>query len=110
MQTRRLPGARNQSAAEITGDSPDCRRTFAGRRLVSDHGANQRVFHSWSEAPFAGRAITELFMTNTGHAELNGIFHDVLAEGGTQAFAESSYAAAPFVRAVAHMLDGRPSA
>jgi hypothetical protein len=86
-----------------------CASAFAGIGLMRDRGANQRVFHTWTKSPFAVTPIAEFLMANTRHTELDGVLHHVLAERGAEAVAETGYAAAPLMRAVAHMLDGRPS-
>src|SRR5260370_31576935 len=71
MQPRWLPSARNQSAAEIAGDAPQCRSTFTGGRLMSDHAANERVFHPCAKPLLARAPITHLLTTNTRDAALD---------------------------------------
>jgi hypothetical protein len=107
VQPRWLPGTRNQSTAEIAGDAPKCGSAFAGGRLMSNHGPDQRVFHPWAEPLLAGAPVTQLLMTNTRDAELDGVLNHVFTEGRTQALTETGHAPAPLVGAVANVLNCR---
>src|SRR5258708_29821375 len=73
MQPRWLPSARNQSAAEIAGDAPQCRSAFTSGRLMSDHGANERVFHPRAKHMLDGAPINTLLMTHIRDDEMDRI-------------------------------------
>ena len=74
---------------------------------MSNHGADQRVFHPCAKPLLAKAPITQLLMTSTRNAELDGILNHVLAESGTQTLTETGQPAAPLMRAVANVLDCR---
>lgn len=104
VQPRRLPEARNESAADGAGNSPHCRCSPSRGRLMRDNRAHQSVLQSRSKAFLAGSMITQFLMPHAGHAELNAVLYDMRAHGGTEAFAKSCHATTPLVRTVAEML------
>src|SRR5262245_21545578 len=105
MQPCGLPGARNKSAAEGARHPTHRPRLLTGGRLAGHYRAHQRVLQARPETSLVRRLITHHFVPCACHAELDGVFNNVLAEGGTKALSKASHATAPFVRAVAGMVD-----